>query len=280
MRFGIIALMVCGLLWGEDVALRGGNVLACETYSFRGPLLAGQLDVFAIPQLFKKQGIKGISFNERYFTSRDDAYIDRLKAATKEAGRTIVALQADGNLALADEAKRKLEVAHYKESLQIAQRLGAPLMRINAGVQAKGEDDALGVQRLIASVKEMLPLARQLKVRIAIENHGGVSARADNLIAIIRGTDPKWVGALLDFGNFPADIRYEEIQKLAPYTFGTHVKVGEMDERGDIKNYDVARVFKILKARKYKGSLSIEYSGKNDPMEGVPKSRDLIRKYW
>ncbi|MFB3826588.1 MAG: sugar phosphate isomerase/epimerase family protein [Bryobacteraceae bacterium] len=274
MRLGILALIVCGLLWAEDAALRGGNVLACETYSFRVPLLAGKLDVFAIPQLFKKQGIKGISYNERYFASRDDAYIDRLKAATKEAGRIIVAVQADGNLALADEARRKAEIDHYRESLRITRRLGAPVMRINAGSQAPGEDESVGVQRLIAGIKEMLPLARQLKVRIAIENHGGVSSRADNLIAMIRATDPKWVGVLLDFGNFPAEIRYQEIEKLAPYTLGTHVKLGGAQE------YDVARIFTILKARKYKGSLSIEYSGNEDPMEGVPKSRDIIRKYW
>ncbi|HWQ53851.1 MAG TPA: sugar phosphate isomerase/epimerase family protein [Bryobacteraceae bacterium] len=280
MRLGILALMVCGLLSGEDVALRGGNVLACETYSFREPLLAGKLDVFAIPELFKKHGIKGISFNERYFTSRDEAYIDRLKTATKDAGRTIVALQADGNLALADEAKRRLQIEHYKESLRLANRLGAPVMRINAGAVSSGENEAVGVRRLIEGLNEMLPLARQLKVRIAIENHGGVSSTADNLINIIRGTDSKWVGVLLDLGNFPPEIRYDEIQKLAPYTFGTHVKVMKMNERGDIEDYDIARVFKILKAQKYKGSLSIEYSGRNDPMEGVPNSRDLIRKYW
>jgi len=281
-RLGIIFFVVLGTAMAQDVKLRGGNVLACETYSFRDQIQAGKLDVFAVPELYRGKGIKGISFNERYFTGRDDAYIDRLKAAVKKAGRVIVALQADGDLTLADETKRKQQIEHYQESLRIARRLGTGVMRINAGGSSRDSKAALaaGTERLIASLKEMLPLARQLKVKIAIENHGGVSTDADNLVKVFEATDPKWVGVLLDFGNFHSAQRYDEITKLAPHTFGTHVKVGPLDENGDPKDYDLPRVFKVLRESKYRGSLSIEYVGKVEATLGVDHARDLIRKHW
>ncbi len=282
MRLGIALFAMLGASVAQDVKLRGGNVLACETYSFRDQIQAGKLDLLAVPELYRGKGIRGISFNERYFASRDDVYIDRLKVAVKKAGRVIVALQADGDLTLADEAKRKQQVEHYKESLRIAHRLGTTVMRINAGGSSRDSEAAMiaGTQRLIASLKEMLPLARQLKVKIAIENHGGVSTDANNLVKVFEATDPKWVGALLDFGNFHSAQRYDEIAKLAPHTFGTHVKVGPLDENGDPKDYDLPRVFKVLRERKYKGSLSIEYVGKVEATQGVDHARDLIRKYW
>lgn len=275
-------MLLCAAAWGQDARLAGGNVLASETYSFRELLLAGKLDVMDAPALYKKLGIPGISYNERYFKSRDMAYIDQLKAATRKAGRVVVALQVDGNLAVADEARRKEAVQHNLESLRIAHRLGAPVVRINTGGTSReeGADATVGYERVLAAFQEMLPAARKLKLKLAIENHGGVSGSADNIVKIIRATDPKWVGALIDFGNFPEAIRYEEIARLAPHAFGTHVKVGVLNEQGLPRDYDLPRVLKILKDVRYKGSLSIEYVGKTEPVEGVRQSREIIQKLW
>lgn len=282
MRICILLLSFCGLMAAQDVKLRGGNVLSSETYSFRQPLLANKLDVFAIPEIYKQAGIPGISFNERYFASRDQAYIARLRAAVVKAGRVVVALQVDGNLAIADEAKRKEQIEHNKQSLRIAHDLGAPVMRVNTGGTSKEEsaDSTVGLDRVIAALREMLPEARRLKVKIAIENHGGVSATADNILKMIKATDPKYVGALLDFGNFQGDGRYDDISKLAPYALSTHVKVGKLDGRGEVTEYDLPRVLGILKKSGFKGSLSIEYIGPLEPAEGVRVGRDLIRKHW
>jgi sugar phosphate isomerase/epimerase len=278
----IIALSLSALAWADDPKLRGGNILSCETYSYRALLLAGKLDPLAVPAFYREQGIKGISLNERYLKSRDNAYVDQVKQAVVKAGRVVTCLVIDGDLALSNEAKRKAQIERDKESLRIAHRLGAPLVRINVGATDRQEnaDDTLGVERVVAAFKELLPLARELKIKISIENHGGVSRTADNILKIIRATDPKWVGALIDFGNFPPAIRYDEIAKLAPYAFATHVKVNEFDQNGEAASYDFPRVLSILKKQRFKGPISIEYEGKGDPLEGVRKSRALILKYW
>jgi sugar phosphate isomerase/epimerase len=113
-----------------------------------------------------------------------------------------------------------------------------------------------------------------------MENHGGVSKTAANIVKIIQGTDPKWVGALVDFGNFPLEHRYEEVAIVAPYAFVTHVKVNVFDDHGEAKEYDFPRVLGMLKKNHYKGPISIEYEGKGDPVEGVQKTKALIVKYW
>ena len=80
----------------------------------------------------------------------------------------------------------------------------------------------------------MLPLARELGIRMTIENHGGPSKTAEGILRIIRGTDPAWVGSCLDFGNWDDKVRmYSEIEKLSPFAFHTHMKAYAFDEYGD-----------------------------------------------
>lgn len=277
-----LALLFCALALADDPKLRGGNLLSCETYSFRDLIRTGKLDMVSVPAFYKEQGIKGISYNDMFFKDPDDAFLDKVKAAVKAANRVVTCYVIEGNLAMADEAKRKAQIEADKKKLRIAHHLGAPVVRINVGATGRQEnaDDTLGVERVIAAFKELLPLARELKVRISIENHGGVSRTAANIVKIIKATDLKWVGSLVDFGNFPADIRYDEIAAVTPYAFVTHVKIGEFDQNGEAKDYDFPRVLQILKKNRYKGSISIEYEGKGDPIEGVRKSRALILKYW
>jgi L-ribulose-5-phosphate 3-epimerase len=155
-------------------------------------------------------------------------------------------------------------------------------VRINVGnTGAENADDTLGVERVIKIFNEQLvPLAKELNIRISIENHGGVSKTAANVVRIIKGTDSKWVGALVDFGNFPADVRYDEVALAAPYAFVTHVKVNVFDDKGEAAEYDFPRVLGTMKKNHYKGPISIEYEGKDDPVEGVQKTKALILKYW
>jgi sugar phosphate isomerase/epimerase len=275
-------LLFGALAWAEDATLRGGNMLSCETYSYRQLIAAGKLDMVSAPAFYKQEGIPGISYNDSFFKQRDDVYIDQVKAAVKAAGRVVTCFVIEGNLAQADEAKRRQQIEYDKAGLRVAYRLGAPVVRINVGRTGPQEnaDDTLGVERVIAAFKELLPLARQLNLRLAIENHGGVSKTAANIVKIIQGTDRRRVGALVDFGNFPDAVRYDEVARVAPYAFVTHVKINEFDERGEASSIDFPRILNMLKAQKYKGSLSIEYEGKGDPVEGVRKSKALILKYW
>jgi sugar phosphate isomerase/epimerase len=273
----------CGITAASDPKLRGGNILACETYSFRQLINSGKLDMVSVPEFYKEQGIKGISYNDMFFKRLDDEYLNQVVAAVKRANRVVTCYVIEGNLAMADEAKRKAQIEADKERMRAAHKLGAPVVRINLGSTGRQEnaDDTLGVERVIAAFKdELLPLARQLGIRIAIENHGGVSRNAANIVRIIQTTDPKWVGALVDFGNFPPATRYEEIAAVAPYAIVTHIKINEFSADGEAVDYDLPKVLGMLKKHHYKGPLSIEYEGKGDPVEGVRKTRALILKYW
>jgi sugar phosphate isomerase/epimerase len=278
-----MTLAACSL--AADGKLKGGNVLACETYSFRDLIRAGKLDMISVPEFYRQQGIPGISYNDMFFKTLDDAFIDQVRVAVRKAGRVVVGYVIEGNLAIADEAKRKEQIEADKKKMRAAHRLGAPVVRINVGSTGReNADDTAGVERVVAAFRnELVPLAKSLKMKISIENHGGVSKTAANIVRIIKATDPKTVGALVDFGNWPADppeLRYSEVAAVAPYAFTTHVKVNRFDDKGEALDYDFPRLLGLMQKAHFKGPVSIEYEGKGDPLEGVARSKALILKYW
>src|SRR6476660_8871336 len=180
----------------QDPKLQGGNILASETYSYRELVRTGKLDMVTVPEFYKQQGIPGISYNDMFFKTVDDAFIDEVKAAVKKAGRIVTCYVIEGNLAQADESKRRAQIEADKTKMRAAARLGAPVVRINVGSTGpENADDTVGVERIIKIFnEELVPLAKELKIRISMENHGGVSKSAANIVKIIQATDPKCVG--------------------------------------------------------------------------------------
>jgi sugar phosphate isomerase/epimerase len=285
-----------------DGVLPGGNLLACETYSLR-ELFKEQkpdpkkpwvgkyplLDLNSYPAFIKELGIKGVAINDWYLGSFDapdfEQNLDKVKEACKASDRVIVALITGGPMALADDPKRLAGLKAVEKKLRVAKYLGAPVVRIDLGGPGKGVPDEVGVGNCIDSFKRLLPLAKELGIKMTIENHGGCSKTAESILKIIKGSDPEWVGSCLDFMNWPRKpedihILYESCEALAPFAYHTHAKCLTFKEDGEEATVDYGRVLGYLKAANYKRAISIEFEGPGDPVEGVKKSRDLVIKHW
>ncbi|MDH7602408.1 MAG: sugar phosphate isomerase/epimerase family protein [Armatimonadota bacterium] len=278
---GIATLVMLSTQSNGKEAGRRKPMLSCDTYSLRTYLNEGKLDYLTIPAKLKELGIPGVTFNDIWMKSYDAPYLDQIKQACARAGVKITGLICEGNLATLDEQAWNQQIAVNETKIRAAAYLGAPIVRLNlGGLGDEAKDDTVGAERVIAAFKRLLPLAKELNVKMTIENHGGVSKKADTILKIIKSTDPEWVGACLDFGNWPDEIRYSECEKLAPYAYHVHAKTHTFNDQGEDTNKDYKRLLQILKNANYKYAVSIEYEGPEDQIEGVKKTRDLILKYW
>ncbi len=258
------------------------HVLSNESYSLRDEIHAGRLSLLNIAPFHKNTlGIRGVSLNDMYFQSWDESYLRQIVESFKANDRVITCLIMEGNLATPDTTQRRRQIEGNTSKLKAAAYLGAPVVRMNLGGVGPGEDNAKeGVDRCVAAFKEMLPVARDLGIRITIENHGGVSGTIDNIMAVINGTDPKWVGSLLDFGNHPVDHNPEIFAKLAPHAYHSHAKLAAFKPDGEATNGDYGALLGILKRVKYPGAVSVEWEGMGEAIDGIKRTRDLILKHW
>lgn len=284
MKVCIIALILLSILCSATCAEEAKKlpILSCDTYSLRDYFDAGKLDYLTVPKVLKDMGIPGVCYNSIWMKSYDKAYLDSIKKACKDAGVKITGFIIEGNIATLNDEARDNQIAEDIKQLKAAAYLGAPIVRINLGGTGKGEesDDTVGAQRCIDAFNQILPIAKQLGVKITIENHGGVSLKADTIIKVIKGTDPAWVGSCLDFGNWPPEKRNTESAKLAIYAYHVHAKARAFEPDGEAVGMNYKFLLGLLKRAGYTGAVSIEYEGGGDHMDGVKQSRDLILKHW
>ena len=83
----------------------------------------------------------------------------------------------------------------------------------------------------------------------------------------------------LDTGNFLED-PYKRLEQLADRTVLLQAKTYYGGGTWYTLELDYARIAKIMKAANYKGYISLEYEGKEDLLEAIPKSLALLRKHF
>ncbi len=256
-------------------------VLSCESFSFRALLESEQITLENLPALLREQEIQGASLNTRFLPSLHPRVLEPLRETYTRYGVAITGLMVSEPIQIHDEAHLSRKFDECVEYLHAGYLLGAPVVRLHLGGSGnEREDDTLHLERAGLFLQRLLPEARKRQIRIALENRDGVAHRAENLLALIRGTDPRWVGVCLDFGNASAERIYDTCRQLAPYAFHVHAKSYAFDARGEETRIEFGRMLSYLRLAGYGGAISIEYAGEGDPIEGVRKTRDLIRRYW
>ena len=72
-------------------------------------------------------------------------------------------------------------------------------------------------------MKRASDLAAKRGIILGLENHGGITLRADRIIEILKKVDSPWVQMNLDTGNFRNEV-LPQIEKCIPYAANVQVK--------------------------------------------------------
>ena len=198
------------------------------------------------------------------------------------------------------EAGRNREAAEdLKKLLKNIPYFGNKVIRIVGGglVDRNEEPQQPQIERLSGVLKEIVAVAAEYDVVLAMENH--MDFTADEQVEILQRVDSDNLRVLLDTGNNLRILEdpIEVVRKLAPYAVGTHVKdiiatgignpatewrkfwPGAPLGRGII---DLPQVVDILKENNYQGSLNVEIDFLApqwpDEDEAVVESIEYLRK--
>lgn len=256
--------------------------ISLAAWSVHRLFYAGKLPQIELPKFCREQlDLGGLELVNSFFPSPHYHYCRELlkKAADHDVRILLIMCDAEGNIAAADAAERRQAVRNHRKWLDIAAVLGCHSIRVNTGPGDPQDEDAL--QRCAESCAALCELARPDKLKVLIENHGGLSSDPRAIVKIIQYAKDPLLGTLPDFGNFPPAIdRYEAVQQLMPYAQAVSAKCHEFDADGKEIRTDYTRMMQVVLDAGYNGWVGIEYEGPDaDELAGILKCRDLLRRF-
>lgn len=268
--------------------------IAVSTYSywhFRPP----RYPVESVIEDAARLGFDGVEILHRQMTDETPAYVNKLKQAAFRNGLALPMLSIHQDFISDKPAEREEAVKHTVRCIELAARLGIPSIRLNSGrwntipsfddlmkvkgdePPIKGHSDEDAFRWCIEGIQACLPAAERAGVLLALENHWGLTTRTENLLRIFKSVGSPWLGINLDTGNFPGD-PYPEIEKLAPHASIVQAKTYYGGGEWYTLDLDYQRIAGILRKANFKGWVSLEMEGKEDPATAVPKSLQVLRR--
>ena len=211
--------------------------------------------------------------------TRAKTFLAELRRRAYVNGLAISGTPVGNNFCLPPGAKRDEQIAHVSQEVdryRCAARLtDDPRVCRRAFLKGSPVDEARALA--VAGLKETAAYAGERGVILALENHGGITARAKDLLYLVDAVASPWLGVNLDTGNFHADDPYLELERAAPYAVSVQVKVEVRGPDRVSKATDYDRIVSILKNANYRGYVALEYEAKEPAKEAVPHHLAALR---
>jgi sugar phosphate isomerase/epimerase len=254
--------------------------LSLAAYSIRDALTAGEMDLFDFIDWCAELGLPGTELTSYYFKDPiNTAYLHELKRHAYSNGVTVSGTAVRNDFCRPPGPERQADIEHVKRWIDYAAELYAPHIRIFAGNLPDGVDKETGIRWVADGIREVLEHAARRGVILGLENHGGITARAADHLAIVKAVgDHLWFGVNLDTGNYRMNA-YEELAMAAPFAVNVQVKMKLHRNDGTTVPTDLERIRDILVEADYKGWVVLEYEEEN-PRERIPEYLKRMREVF
>jgi sugar phosphate isomerase/epimerase len=292
---------IAALAGGEPIKRVGGARLkvSLNAYSFtrllndqkrhRGP----GVSLFDVLEFCARNDLDGFDptgyFFPTYPQAPADDYINKFKRRAFELGIGISGTGVRNNFTTSDKAVRDADVRHIKEWVQVAAKLGAPVLRVFADTQRRAmtwQDVAKGFTReqvqawIVDALGECAAEGAKFGVIIGVQNHGDFLQTGEQLLDLVKSVNSDWCGAIVDTGYFKTEDPYQDMTLVAPYAVNWQIKQSPFGAESAIPT-DLVKLVKIIRASGYRGYLPVEtLSPKDkvyDPYTVVPAFVQQLR---
>lgn len=239
-----------------------------NAFSFNDALLAGKMDVFELIQYCAETGFDAVDITGYYLRGYpavpNDDYLYKVKRMAFSAGIEISGTGVRNDFTVADKDKLTKEVQLVKDWIDVAQKIGAPVIRVFSGAQKDGGSREEVTKRVIESLNTCVDYGRQHGVVIGLQNHADFIQTAAQVNDIIEAVNSEWLGLILDTGSYRVHDPYEEIRQSIKHAVNWQIKE-KVFIAGKEVDTDLPKLISIIRQSAYKGYLPIETLGEGDP---------------
>ncbi len=240
-------------------------------------------------------GFDGVEILHVQMTDESNGYLQRLKRQAFVNGLDLCGFSTHQSFLFPEREKRQQNIDHTIHCIELAYRLGIPTMRVNTGrwgtsksfdelmknrgiePRLEGYTDDDGFGWVIDGLEKCLPKAEECGVLLGLENHWGLGRTPEGVLRVVQAIDSPWLQVTLDTGNFLED-PYERLDQLAPHAILLQAKTYYGGGEWYSLDLDYTRIAAIMRKHDYRGYVSLEFEGKEDPETAVPKSLSLLRE--
>jgi hypothetical protein len=228
-----------------------------------------------------------------------DTYLANFKMKAADLGLTI-----SGTAIHNDSVNPPFQAAgveSFKAWCDVANKIGAPIIRIFSGVfpiqigdPTRDAKRAALYPGFIATLQQIAMAAKAAGVKAALQNHGDFLGTSDEVIQALQDVGmPDWLASDDDTGYFEdggnpsaasgvmltpsqQDAKYAAIQKVLPYAINMQVKTSIVPVKHfDPTPTDLPRLFRIIRGGPFRGPVPIEAlqvkSNPYDPFKATPQ---------
>ena len=239
-------------------------------------------------------GFDGLEVLEMQMTATDNAALQRVKQRAFVNGIDLMGFSTHQGWVSPDADIRKQNTEKTIRSIELAYQLGIPTMRVNTGrwgtsgnfdeLMANrgiepvlpGYTDDNGFEWVIQGLTDCLPVAEKCGVTLGLENHWGLGRTPEGVMRIVKAINSPWLKTTLDTGNFLED-PYDRLEQMADDAVLVQAKTYYGGGLWYSLDLDYKRIAELLQRYKYRGYVSLEFEGKEDPRTAIPKSLAMLQ---
>lgn len=283
--------------------------LAVSMWSYFSVWREGKLDVPGFIREAKSAGAEGVELldffynepgaprTELFLDAALEAKRDAAKEVLEETGLPVAIFSVANNFAKPTPDDRRHELAKIEFGVREAARFGADTVRVFAGDLSGGIDYESALESIVEGLSKASVYAHDMGVKLALENHGRLAGRSEQVLNIVgrvrEASGLAVLGANPDTGNFllVGQQSEEAVAEVAHIAHMAHLKdfrrgagpfeslsgetfAGVALGEGDA---GVAECVQALRAANFVGWTSLEYEGSEDPFAAVPRSLAAAR---
>lgn len=240
-------------------------------YSYRKELADKSLSYGDLVRVAVDHGIDGLDLTVYWFPNTEDSFLMPLRRLAYINGVDIYSISVRTNLCQNDASKRQEQVQEIKKWVDVAAKLGAGHIRIFGGTVPKGSTNADAIGWCVEVLKVASDYAASHGVILGLENHGGITDYAKDIVEIVTTVNSDYVGINLDTGNFKEN-PIPQIEMCLPYAVAAQYKtnIASANSKERVKS-DWDKLTGMFAASGYKGYLAVEYEDPEPTATAMPR---------
>ena len=281
---GMVSAVLPGTLPGQKQNSYSNDrlKLSLNAFSFDKPLKEGKMSMFDLLEYCAGTGFDAVDLTGYYFPGYPavppDDFIYSVKKRAFRLGLGISGTGVRNDFTWSDPAKRAGEKELVKDWIVVAEKLGAPLLRIFAGHLSDEKfswDER--AKWITDDIRECADFGRKHGVMTALQNHNDFLKTSSDVEKLMSMVNSEWNGLLLDIGSYHTPDPYRDISVNSRHAISWQLK--EMVYINDKQfDTDYTKIIDIVRKCGFKGYLPLETLGEGDPKVKVEALLKKVRQ--